>query len=258
MREKMKEVLAEILKQTIGLFEEVKIIGTEENLKVQAVAEKMLIMFEANLEPCPELMGEWALTNLAMLNGLLNFASYKTDDSKFIVKRAAKPKVGETVVAFEFQDKNKTGAKFATMSSVLLDAKHKGFVVPDMAWDVETRPSKAKITEFSQLATLYKEIDDTFRATVVDDNLIFTIGVDHEATHNANMVFASGIEGKLIKDTMTWKSGLFLNIIKIATMNDVIPNISISSRGPIGVTLNTKFGQYRYILRVSDSEKKGK
>jgi len=257
----MREILSEIVKQTIGLFDEVKIIGNEDSLKVQGIGEGLLIMFEADLDPCPDFAGEFALTNLSMLNGLLNFSSYKTEDSKFVVKRAIKPKVGETVVSLQFLDANGTGAKFAVGSALLLDAKNKnfaGFSIPNITWDIEIKPTKAKIAEFTQLTSLYKEFDETFKVSLIDENLIFRIGVDHEATHNVSMVFASNVEGKLTKDTMSWKSGMFLNLLKIATLNDAVPTVSISSRGLIGVSLKTKFGTYKYVLRTSENEKSPK
>lgn len=249
----MRDILSEIVKQTIGLFDTVKITGTEEEIKVEAMDDSMTLFLKGFLKPSPEFIGEFGLTNLDMLNGLLNFTSYKTEGSKFTVKRATLPKVGETVVAFQFTDANGTGSKFATMNPNVIKAQA---VIGSIDWEVQTVPTKSKITEFTQLTSLYKSVDETFRATIVDGNLVFSLGDSHDTTHNASMVFASGIDGKLSKDIMKWKSGLFLNILKVATVNNEVPTLSISGRGPMGVSLKTENGSYNYVLRTADSEKK--
>jgi hypothetical protein len=249
----MRDILSEIVRQSIGLFESVKITGTEDQIKVEAMDNNMAFL-KASLKPSPEFIGEFGLTNLDMLNGLLNFTSYKTEGSTFSVKRMEVPKVGETVVAFHFKDASGTvGAKFATMNPNLIAQQA---VIGNIDWEVQTVPTKSKISEFTQLTSLYKTVDETFRATIVDKNLVFSLGDNHETTHNASMIFASGIEGKLSKDIMKWKSGMFLNILKIATVNNEVPKISISGRGPIGVSVKTENGTYNYVLRTSDSEKK--
>jgi hypothetical protein len=169
------------------------------------------------------------------------------------VKRDIKPKIGETVVAFHFLDSNGTGAKFATMNPDLIKAQA---TIGNIDWEVEVTPTKAKVGEFTQLTSLYKAVDETFRATVIDRNLLFSIGDNHDATHNANMVFASGIDGTLSKDIMKWNSGLFLSMLKVASVNGNTPKMMISGRGPIGVAMTTPNGTYSYVLRTADSEKK--
>lgn len=249
----MRDILNEIMKQSIGLFDTLKVTGSEEEVKIEAVNDNKLLLLKAILKPSPEFVGKFGLTNLGMLNGLLDFTSYKTEGASFTVKRDTKPKIGETVVAFHFKDANGTGARFATMNPELITAQA---TYGNIEWDVEVTPTKAKVGEFTQLTSLYKSVDETFRATIVDGNLIFSIGDSHEATHNASMVFATGVEGKLSKDIMKWNSALFLNILKVASVNGNVPKISISSRGPLGVSLTTPHGVYNYVLRTVDSEKK--
>jgi hypothetical protein len=249
----MREILSEIVKQSMGLFDTVKVTGTEEEIKVEAVHPGLLLFLKASLKPSPDLMGVFGLTNLDMLRGLLDFASYKTEGSKFLVKRDVKPKVGDTVVAFQFVDPNGTGAKFATMNPALIPEQAG---IGKIDWEVQIPTTKPKITEFTQLTNLYKSTDELFRANIADRNLIFSIGDNHESTHNASMVFATEVDGKLSKDTMKWNSGMMLNLLKVATMDGVSPTLSISGRGPMGVSVTTPIGSYNYILRTDDGKKK--
>jgi hypothetical protein len=245
----MREILNEIVKQTNGLFENLRITATEEETKVQAVLGKVFL--NASLKPCPQLLGRFGLANLQMLHGLLEFASYKTEGAKLTAKRHELPKVGETVVSLHFQDQNGTGAKFATVNADIVSAATVG-VVP---WEVEITPTKAKIAEFSQLTSLYKSVGaELFRASVENKNLIFSFGENNETTHNANINMASDVIGKLSNESGKYSIAMFLNIVKMASLNGTVPKVGIHGKGMIGVSVNTDLGSYNYTQRVDDGK----
>ena len=248
----MREFLNEILRQSVGLFEKIKVIADEEAVNIHAVSDDQLLFLNAKLKPCSDLIGQFGLSNLDILHGLLEFPSYRTDNAKLIVKRDTKPKVGETVVAFNFVDQNGNGARYATMSPLLIDTDA---TIPKIDWEIETTPTRSRISEFSKLVSLYKSISKEFKVKVMDKNLILMLGENHDTTHDARVLFASDIEGKLSNESMKYSSDLFLNVLRIANGNNV-PKISISGRGPMKISLITDLGTYEYTMRTADSAKK--
>jgi hypothetical protein len=240
----MREILTDLVRQTKDLFEIVKITGTEDETKIQAVDKDKTLFVRASLNtPQPDLEGEFGISNLALLDGLLSFPSYKTDDAKFAVKREIKSG-NETVTAFIFKDANGKGATYKTMAANLVNEQAEIAKIP---WTVSVVPSKSKIAEFSQLSRLYSEVDKSFRIFTDDGDLVFGIGDDGTSTHNASMVFESGITGELSGD-LTFDIFHFLSLMKIAGSNQTTMNIT--SKGVLGVTVNAPTGIYDYFLRA--------
>lgn len=240
----MREVLTDIVRQTSGLFEILKVTGEDTSTSIKAVDVEKTLFLEASLkEPIPEFVGEFGLTNINLLKGLLDFSSYRTDQAEFTVRRFSN-KGKETVEQFEFKDANKKGAVFRLMSAELVPEQA---TIANIPWDVTFKPNKSKLTEFQQLANLYSEVDKFFGVKTDGTDLVFYIGDENSATHRASMVFESGITGT-ITGQVQWSISQFLSVMKLAAAHDA--EVRITHRGVLGVEIETPHGVFKYYLRA--------
>lgn len=240
----MRDILIDIVRQTSGLFDVLKVTSSDTETKLQAVDADKTLFLEASLkEPVPEFAGEFGLTNLNLLKGLLEFASYRTDQAEFTVKRHARGGK-ETVEQFEFKDANKKGAIFRLMSADLVPEQA---VIANIPWDVTITPNKSKLTEFQQLAKLYAEVDKFFGVKTDGRDLVFTIGDENSSTHRAAMVFESDVDGAL-SGQILWSIPQFLSVMNLAAAHTA--EVRITARGVLCVEVETPHGLFKYYLRA--------
>ena len=239
-----KNVIADIVKKIggLGFVETLRVTGTADKTRIEAIDnDKTVIIKATTKEALADLQGEFGVANLQLLGGLLNFVSYKTDDSTFNVKlRDVNGK--QVPEEFEFRDANKLGANFRLMNANLVPEQP---LVADITWDVEFTPAVAKIQEFSSLAGLYSQFDQYFAVKTKDGNLVFAIGEEGSATHRASLVFEEDIKGEL-KGELLWPIAQFLSILKSAAGHDY--TVGITSKGALLVQVITEFATYDFIL----------
>lgn len=240
----MRNVISDLVKKIggLGFVDTVKVTGTADETKVEAIDGDKTVIIKAKFnEAQPDLIGEFGISSLQLLNGLLNFSSYKTDDATFTVKR--RDVGGKTVPEeFEFRDANQLGSNFRLMSANLVPEQP---LVADIKWDVTFVPSKSRIQEFSALAGLYAQFDQFFSVKTVDGNLVVAIGEEGAATHRASLVLAENIEGEL-KGELLWPISQFLSILKMGDGHDC--TVSITTKGAMQVAVTTEHAEYFYIL----------
>jgi hypothetical protein len=240
----MREILGDIVHQSASLFEVIKITGTDELTKIQAVDKDKTLFLQGSLKtPIEEFKGEFGIGNLSLLSGLLIFASYRADGATFKVKREVKSNA-ETVTQLQFRDVNGTGSNFKTMAAHLVGEQA---VVTNIPWNVQVTPNKARTAEFAQLAGLYGEVDKTFGVQTINGALVLSIGDANDSTHSANLMYAADVDGEL-KGDLSFDTSKFLSILKLAGANETV--ISITSKGVLGVKVTTPFAVYEYYLRA--------
>lgn len=240
----MRDVLVDVVKQSIGLFETLKVTGKIDETRFQGVdKEKTLFIEGYSRDAIPEFEGEFGFTNLSLLRGLLDFTSYKTEKGSFKVRRR---KLGEreTVEQLEFRDGLGAGADFRCMSP---DRVPEQAEIKNIPWDVTIQPSKGKIAEFQQLASLCAEVDKNFGIETHNGNLLFMFGDQTSSTHRASMIFEEGVGGA-INAGLQWSAAQFLQVLKLAGSE---PRLRISSRGVLAIEVETAYGSYKYYLRGS-------
>jgi hypothetical protein len=236
----------DVVKQTSGLMDVIRILGTADDTVIKGCDEDKTMFVEAKLkQPVPEFEGDFGLTNMGLLSGLLNFANYRSDDATFSVKkRMHNDKL--TVEQFEFRNA-KTGndSDFRMMNPDLIPDQA---TIPNIPWDVTFVASKAKVSEFQQLAGLYSEVDKTFGIRTVDSNLQFFIGDANSSSHRVSMVFQESVTGAM-KGDILWNTSQFLNFMKLA--GNYPATVKITSRGVLAVIVETAYGDYSYFMRAN-------
>lgn len=244
----MREILAEIVRQTSPLFEKIRVTGLDIGVKVEAHTEdkNMFLVAELN-EPVREFAGEFGMSNLSLVNGLLNFPSYKGEKAKFKAKRTERDGV-DYLSEFEFYDAHGGCSRYRTMNPRLVGDQAKIQAIP---WEVSVVPQKAKITEFIQLAGLLSEVEKQFSVNIENKTMFLTIGGGRAATsHSSSIAFASDVTEELPHTNMVFKVPQFLSVLKAA--GNLPVTVKFSSRGVAGVIVDTGKGTYSYILRASE------
>lgn len=242
----MKAVLAEIVRQTAPLFDKIRVTGLDTGIKVEAHSEDKMLFLVADLtEPVPDLAGEFGICDLSLLNGLLNFGSYKAENATFKVHRTERDGVSY-VSEFEFGEVQGGCARFRTMNPRLVGDQAKIATIP---WNVAVTPSKAKLAEVIQLAGLLSEVEKHFSVHVKEGTLFLTLGGKGAASHTASVALASEVDEELPPSNMVFKAPQFLAVLKAAGNQ---PMVRFSSRNVAGITVTTEKGVYNYLLRATE------
>ncbi len=234
----MRDVIADIVRQTAGLVDEIRVVGSSDSTVIEGYDESRTVLVQARLkEPLGEFVGEFGIPNIGLLNGLINFPSYRTDNATFTVKRRQRGD-REIVEEFQFRDAKGQGADYRLKSAT------KGFETAAIQWDISFEPDKSRLAEFQQLAKLYGEVEKTFGFKTENSNLVVQLGNDNSSTHRASMVLADEVEGDY-RAGVRWLSDKFFSVMRAG---GATPIISLSKSGVIRVTADTQYGIYNYLL----------
>lgn len=241
----MRETILDIVKHTgsLGFIDAIKITGTEEETLVEAMDNDRTVIIKANLlKTDPDLVGEFGMSHLQLLQSLLAYPNFRTDGASITVNR--KERAGKGLVPEElvFADDKKQTASYRLMSSDFLpeQAKFLGTV-----WDVDVEPSISKLKEFQALAGMYLTFEKYFLAKVVDGDLRFHIGDEGSSMHRAFLTMEEGVSGTLNGD-LHWPIQQVLSIIKLGQEENL--KLQFSSRGALQLSMTSPHAEYRFIL----------
>ena len=242
----MKDLLVDAVRQAEPLFDKVRVLCGDTGTTIEAYTEdKMLFLFADLHDVVPELTGEFGLSNLKLLRGLLDFATYKADNAKFQSRRMARDGV-DYVAELVFSDGAGGGVHYKTVSPRMLgDRAH----IAPVKWGVSVTPSKAKLTEVIQLTGMLAQVDQNFGVTYDNDSrtLFLTIGGKSAASHTASVALESDVDSDVLPTKMMFKMPHFISVVKNAGNHPC--TIRFAKEGVGGILVETDHGSYSYILR---------
>lgn len=242
----MKDIILDVLRHTnFGSFECVKLQGDDNKVEILATDEnKTLILNGQTKHPYEDFKGTFGMGNLKYLNGIANFGPFRTDSSTVKVHR--RERNGEQVpesIEFVSQDKTKSTYRLMHESAIPKVAKFKG-----ANWDIEFKPRKEKINEFSQLASLYQDMESYFSVrTDQENNLMFFLGEEEAASHKAELVFEKNVG--TMNDTLVWPIGAVLQVLKLSETGD--SKLRITKDGVMNIEIDSGLATYNYYLMAS-------
>lgn len=238
----MKDHLLDIVQHThgLGVIDLVKIIGSEKETNIEAIAEDKSVILQAKFSgPVAEFIGTFGMPNLGKLNTILNIPEYREDAVISINKQ---DKDGEQIpVGIHFE--NKTGDfknDYRFMSSEIVNDKLKTVKMKTVNWNIEIVPTVASIQRLKFQASANSE-ETTFVAKVENNDLKFYFG-DH-SSHAGNFVFQSAVSGKLVKN-WAWPVAVVISILNLPGDK----TFKISDDGATMITVDSGIAQYNYIL----------
>lgn len=244
----MREALSDLLKYTASLFPTLHVVGSDDQTIVKAMTEDKNIIFYAKLKtPLPVFnIGESAMPNLGLLNGLLNFPSYNSDGATIEAKTAVTPR-GTIVEKIEFRDTRGAGSTYRLSDPRVVAEEKRPPEVTAVQWELELEPNRASLDEFAKLASLYSDVDGKlFRMKTVNGNLQFSIGDEDSSTHHASMVFEEGV-GVSLGGSAKYPIQAFQSTLKLAAAHPT--RLHLNSRGLMMVGFETPYATYSYYIR---------
>lgn len=238
----MRDQLVDIVSHThkLGIFNDVKVIGTESSTKLETEAEdKSVIMRAEFINPSIEFQGTFGMPGIAQLSTLLNLDEYR-ENASITVK--TKEQNGETVcTGIHFENKNASFENdYRFMTTALVNEKLKTLEFNEPPFEVVLEPSLISIQRLRQ-QSLANANELLFTATVEDGNLIFNFG-DH-STNSGKFIFAEDADDKLNK---RWAYPVAQVMGILALAGDL--EMKFSNAGALVITCNSGLIKYTYIL----------
>lgn len=246
----MRETIQDIVKHTngLGFIDTVKITGTETETVVEAMDNERTVIVKGKLlNAVPELVGEFGMSHLPLLQGLVNYAMFKTEDAKMVVKR--RERGGKQVpeeISFASAD-GKSSGSYRLMAADLVPEQAKFL---GTQWDVEIDPSASKLKELQALAGLYGQFENFFMVKTVKgedgkNELRFFIGDEGSAMHRASLAIAEDVDGTLGGE-LHWGIAPVLAILKLGAEENL--KLQFSGRGALQITMTSSQAEYKFIL----------
>lgn len=240
----MKDSIFDIVRHTasLGFFELAKITGTDKDTEVWTCDEKKTVVLDAKLKlPNGSLIGEVGLGNLGFLNGLSGL--YNKEGSE--VEILTTTKNGAVIPDYiQFKDNDGNSDKYRLMSKEIIDEQLQQSKFKGVKWDVEFEPTKAKVSEMAQKASIYSGIEPTFTVKTENGNLVFIFGSDTGGSHFGRMTFAANVSGTM-KEGYAWPIDKFLAILKLGMGGECRVHFS---QVACMITIDSGIGVYNYIL----------
>ena len=246
----MRDTLHDIVKHTggLGFIETVKITGTETATVVEAMDNERTVIIKGKLlKPEADLVGEFGMSHLSLLQGLVTNALFKADDSTIEVKRRERNgKLTPEEINFTGLG-GKTAGTFRLMASDLIPEQAK-FLGAN--WDVEVKPTASKLKELQAFAGLYSQFENHFMVkTVLNDagknELRFYVGDEGSSMHRAFLTIGDDVTGNLGGD-LHWAITPVLNILKLGAEENL--TLKFSSRGALQISMASAHAEYDFIL----------
>jgi len=242
----VKDAVQDIVRMTAGLgfINAVKVTGSDSETTLDAMDTERTVIVKASLHnPINEFTGEFGLGNLGFLAGVTNLPNYKEDSASIAVVGRERNGV-ETPDHLLFTDVDGNTDQYRFMSKEIIEQTLQTVKFKGTDWDVTFEPTKAKVSELTQVAGIYGGIEPNFTVKTEDSNLIITVGAS-DGSLTGKRTFAHNIEGEL-NEGYAWPLSQVLAILKLGMSGSCVMNIS--TKGALMISVDSGIGKYDYIL----------
>ena len=243
----MKDIILDIVKHTAGLgfIESAKVTSTDETTTIEAMdPDRTVILNAVTHSNVKEFNGEFGLGNLSFLNGVLGLNNYQEAETDIQIKTSNRN--GEEVPeSLTFEDQYGNTDQYRFMSKEIVNQQLRTVKFKGANWDVTVTPTKPKVSELAQVATIYGAIDPTFSASTVNGNLVFTLGTADGSGHFGKRIFANNVDGEL-KQSWSWPLLQVLSILKLGMSGNCV--MKLSDQGALMISIDSGLANYDYIL----------
>ncbi len=242
MEQLMKSVLQEIVAHTtgLGIIELVKVTGTKDSTKLNAMAEDKSVVMESEFKnTIPEFEGIFGMPNLPKLDIILGIPEYKENEVVQIVRQ----KKGDNDLPVCIHFNNQAGDfenEYRLMSTEIVSSKVPGLKFQGANWDVTISPSQSSIQKMKFQAQANSD-EKVFMVKTDKINLKFYFG-DH-STHAGSFIFEHNVTGKL-KNEFSYPVQQVMNILSLN--GDKL--MQFSDKGVIKITIDSGLAKHEYLV----------
>lgn len=241
-----RDVVQDIVKHTAGLgfIGSVKVTGTETETQLDAMDSDRTVILQAKLHNAvPEFAGEFGLGNLGFLSGVTGLPNYQADDAT--VEVVSRERNGVTVPDhLLFKDADGNTDQYRFMSKEIVEQTLQTVKFKGVEWDVTFEPTKQKVSELQQVASIYGGIEPNFTVKTQDGDLIVTVGAS-DGSFTGKRTFAANVDGEL-NEGYAWPLAQVLAILKLGMSGGCV--MQISKKGALMISVDSGIGKYDYIL----------
>lgn len=244
----MRDQLLDLIKQSGSTFDIIRVVGTDEETRFSSSSiDNTFFMRGKFKEALLDMRGEFGISNLGQLSGLLAFTPYQTEDSGVTVVRRSRD--GQDIVEkIRFSDGRDGESTFN-----LIDPKNiaQQVEISNIPWEVVIDIARSKIDELSKLTSLFGELK-SINVKTKGDKLMFSLGSsESNKTNSTKMVFAEGLKS-VMKGELDFGAQMMITMLK-ATGN-YPSTLGVISRGVAGIKVETQYGVYEYFLRAKKGD----
>ena len=240
-----RDVIQDIVKHTAGPvgLTAVKLTSSDTETTLDAMNADRTVILKAKLHsPAVEFQGEIGMGNLGFLAGVTNLGTYQGDDATVTVVSERAGSDIPTGLVFKDGEGNKDQYRF--MSKEIIEQTLKTVTFKGVEWDITFEPTKQKVAELQQVASIYGDIEPNFTVKTEDGDLIVTVGAA-DGSFTGKRTFATNVNGTLTQG-YAWPLSQVLAILKLGMSSNCVMNIS--SKGALQISVDSGIAQYDYIL----------
>ena len=237
----------DIIKHTssLGFIDMVKLTGTTDGVKVEAIDDERSVVVAGNLRtPIEGLNGTIGLGRIGVLSGYLNFAPFVGEEA--IVSIGTKELADGSLAPsqLDFNSNNGHMASYRFMSSEIANDQIRVPPFKGATWDVIIEPTKAALRDLNSMNSILSAYEALFSVKTNGTNLEFNIGESN--SDNSRLVFAKDISGKLTH-AWSWQLSKVIGILKLHASSEKC-TMKFSNQGALLIEIDSGLGVYEYIL----------
>jgi hypothetical protein len=238
----MKDYLLDLIQHTHGLgdIDLVKIVGTDKETQVSAVAENKSVVVTGTFKsPIADFIGTFGMPNLGKLKTILGFEEYDNTSKINITRTQRDNEEVPTTIHFETSNGDFIN-DYRLMTKGIVEEKVRTLMFKGANWNVEFEPTVAGILRLKKQASANNE-EQHFIITTVGNDLKINFG--DPSTHSGNFVFHAGVTGKLTQP-WKWPVKVFQSIMDLPGDK----TIKIADQGAVEITVDSGLATYKYLL----------
>ena len=235
----MKDVLRDISRCVNGFnFEVIKLTADPTETLFEAVtADRTVIMKGKANTPVQGLNGVFGLSNLNILNGIINLTAMKAETSDIqIINRDGEPE------ELLFTAPGMRSAYRLMSNTATL--KQPTFKVSE--FDVIVNPTKGVLGDFKEQSSIFSSVSTKFKPKVKSGNLTFTIGDTAASNHNSEFVFSEVEPNTELKGSFEYPISETLKALSL--INYGTCSLCYSSRGAQVINIDTGIITFSFIF----------
>lgn len=242
----IKHTLKDVLKHThsLGIFEMVKITGTDTETLVETVnADKTVIFKGKTVNPVADFVDATVgLSRMSVLQGYLQYDGF--NDEAATVKVVQQSRNGETVpTEVEFVAADGTDAHYRFMLADVVNQQLKEIKFKGAEFDVNIVPTAKNLKDLGYFNAVLSTYEANFAPKTEKGKLYFHIG--DGGSDRTKVLIAEGITGELTHE-FKWPLDIVLKILRLGDNSNIV--FSISNRGLLQIKVLSGLGEYTYLL----------
>lgn len=242
----IRDTLKDVLRHThsLGIFEMVKITGTETETTVETVdADKTVIFKGTTVNPVADFVDQTVgLSRMSVLDGYLKFPGFEGDDATVQVNTQNR-NGNEVPTEVQFVAADGTDAHYRFMLADIVNQQLKEIKFKGADFDVNIVPTQKNLKELQYFNSVLSAFESTFSPRTEGGKLYFYIG--DSGGDRTKILISDAVDGE-INHEFNWPLDILLKILRLSDSANVV--LSINAKGLLQIRVHSGMGEYTYLL----------